>query len=544
LNDRVFGSIIIFIMKQKTFFQILGLSQKYLVLTLFLLGCQMYRAKSALAQVSGTANSSRIQAEDFDRGGQNITYYDLNDYNEGGQYRPDESVDIENTTDEGGGYNVGWIANGEWLEYTTQIKPGKYNLKVRVASAVSNPGSLQVKAGDRSIANFDINGTGNWQSWQTLTVPNVEITGDEAHRLRLEMGDGGLYNVNWLEFEPVSTVSPTPHTKGKFKVTTDAIIDPDGKKALYSGIIVPGPGMFWSSTILEDKEEITDYWKFNLIRYAIGVTTNYPGHSHDSIDAVVQEFTSRKIPVILATIDNPAANWGDSKFHKGGPYQSWLRDIGTKYKDNPYVWFDVVGENGTCNPCDGTWETVNKELLRVLRDEAGNDNIFISQGNNWGQEGGCGAPIVPEEQSCFLQYGQSIQQFDNKNYFGQGIMYSIHIYDQWNNSYEKFVDYADRMKAKGLHLWMSDDSDWNVKWETTQATEYAMRLRKERNMSSGGIWIWDGDTSFPGEHGKLTTSGTGQAINSASNPTNLTNLGRIVWDFNSWVLDRENSTGD
>jgi len=29
--------------------------------------------------------------------------------NVGGQYRPDEGVDIEKTSDTGGGYNVGWI---------------------------------------------------------------------------------------------------------------------------------------------------------------------------------------------------------------------------------------------------------------------------------------------------------------------------------------------------------------------------------------------------------------------------------------------------
>jgi len=42
--------------------------------------------------------------------------------NVGGQYRPDEGVDIEKTSDTGGGYNVGWISEGEWLEYTIRVR--------------------------------------------------------------------------------------------------------------------------------------------------------------------------------------------------------------------------------------------------------------------------------------------------------------------------------------------------------------------------------------------------------------------------------------
>src|SRR5437016_223918 len=63
------------------------------------------------------ANGSTIQAENYDVGGEGVAYHDTTTGNTGGQFRSDD-VDIETSGDAGGGYNVGWIVDGEWLEYT------------------------------------------------------------------------------------------------------------------------------------------------------------------------------------------------------------------------------------------------------------------------------------------------------------------------------------------------------------------------------------------------------------------------------------------
>ena len=87
-----------------------------------------------------------IEAENFDSGGKNIAYYNGNSSNPGGQYRTSETVGIEATTDTGGGYNIGWISAGDWLEYTLKVsEPGYYNLALRVAG--TSAGQVQVLAG-------------------------------------------------------------------------------------------------------------------------------------------------------------------------------------------------------------------------------------------------------------------------------------------------------------------------------------------------------------------------------------------------------------
>jgi len=50
------------------------------------------------------AGTLRLEAENFDWGGQGVAYNDLTGGNSGGQYRTNESVDIEATSDTGGGY--------------------------------------------------------------------------------------------------------------------------------------------------------------------------------------------------------------------------------------------------------------------------------------------------------------------------------------------------------------------------------------------------------------------------------------------------------
>ena len=60
------------------------------------------------ACLSINANAVVFQAESYN------AFYDTTPGNTGGAFRND-AVDIEPTTDNGGGFNVGWVVAGEWL---------------------------------------------------------------------------------------------------------------------------------------------------------------------------------------------------------------------------------------------------------------------------------------------------------------------------------------------------------------------------------------------------------------------------------------------
>lgn len=50
----------------------------------------------------------------------------------------ESAVDVRETRDETGAYTVGFVEDGEWLEYTVAPDPDVYDLRVRVASARSD----------------------------------------------------------------------------------------------------------------------------------------------------------------------------------------------------------------------------------------------------------------------------------------------------------------------------------------------------------------------------------------------------------------------
>ncbi|HEX8522975.1 MAG TPA: carbohydrate-binding protein [Tepidisphaeraceae bacterium] len=158
------------------------------------------------------ASAVTIEAEDFDRGGEGVAWHDSDASNNGGQYRSTEAVDLEASNDTGGGYNVGWIQAGEWLEYTINVSTaGLFKAEIRAASTGANGAvHLEIDGSDVS-GKLVIPNTGGWQSWTTLSKASVNLPAGQ-HVLRLAMdtnGSGGwVGNVNWIRFSPASTPPP------------------------------------------------------------------------------------------------------------------------------------------------------------------------------------------------------------------------------------------------------------------------------------------------------------------------------------------------
>jgi hypothetical protein len=123
-----------------------------------------------------------IQSAYFDNGGANIAYADSDSGNNGGAFRATD-VDIEGSS--GGGYNVGWTANGEWLSYTVNVAAaGAHTAAFRVASV--GGGSMQVSFGAPSgaTASFPVPNTYGWQEWTTVYVPLTLAAGKQVMTVR------------------------------------------------------------------------------------------------------------------------------------------------------------------------------------------------------------------------------------------------------------------------------------------------------------------------------------------------------------------------
>ena len=144
-----------------------------------------------------------IEAENYDRGGEGVGYHDVDGGNLGGGYRSD-GVDIGGSSDVGGGYSVGWIKAGEWLQYTVNLaSAATYTFDARVA-ALGAGGTFRVEIdGVDRTSPISIPNTGGWQIWRTISTAGISLSAGE-HKVRLVMlgngSSGYVGNFNWIRF--------------------------------------------------------------------------------------------------------------------------------------------------------------------------------------------------------------------------------------------------------------------------------------------------------------------------------------------------------
>jgi hypothetical protein len=143
----------------------------------------------------------RIQAENFDQGGEGVAYHDTDASNNGGQYRSG-GVDIESSAD-GGGYNTAWVNAGEWLDFTVEVATaGTYDITLRTARQPSGPSLVRVLVGGvDKTGDMMVPSTGAWQQWTNVTKTRATLSAGRQV-LRVYMS-GGLFNLNWIEIKPV-----------------------------------------------------------------------------------------------------------------------------------------------------------------------------------------------------------------------------------------------------------------------------------------------------------------------------------------------------
>lgn len=135
----------------------------------------------------------KIEAEDYN------AFFDSTPGNSGGAYRNND-VDIEPTTDLGGGFNVGYIEEGEWLTYNINVpETGLYYAVARVASESERPHRLDISLNGQSES-LNFGATGNWQSWGNA-IGGVFKLNAGSQSLRLDMGSR-LFNLNYVELKP------------------------------------------------------------------------------------------------------------------------------------------------------------------------------------------------------------------------------------------------------------------------------------------------------------------------------------------------------
>ncbi len=148
-----------------------------------------------------------IPAAHYDIGTNGVSYFDReykrvssdnsqNTGNIGWEFRND-GVDIQSSENPLTEYNVGWIDDNEWMEYTVNVTAGTYDMVASVASS-STGGKVAIYKDGALISNeVNVPNTGGFQSWQNINLGSNTFE-EGTYTIRVVAITGG-FNLSFIQ---------------------------------------------------------------------------------------------------------------------------------------------------------------------------------------------------------------------------------------------------------------------------------------------------------------------------------------------------------
>lgn len=251
--------------------------------------------------------------------GQNIAYVDVSIANEG-DFRTNEYVDASSDALEGA--IVGYIAPGEWLEYTIDVQTaGNYDLSMRYASGNSSGGGpfyFEID-GIKISPDITVTDSGDWDTWTNKVASNIELNeGEHVLRLVVTNGEFNLGKMTFSYNSPLPYSPPVANAGNNISVilpTATATLDgtqstdADTSSLNYNWEQIYGPSTITFSDVTNESPSIS-----NLEEgiYKVELTVSDGTHaSKDSVLVIVTQ-TGNTNPTV--SITSPANN---STFKEG-----------------------------------------------------------------------------------------------------------------------------------------------------------------------------------------------------------------------------------
>ena len=130
-----------------------------------------------------------------------------------------EGLSIEETSDSGGGLNIGYTHTGDYADYLVLVtESGEYEINFRVSSE-NQSGSILLQlingANIQNLTQISIPITGGWQSWETISA--ISNLNEGSYKLRMKVIQPG-FNLNWIEFENISGLGYLKNEINSFKI--------------------------------------------------------------------------------------------------------------------------------------------------------------------------------------------------------------------------------------------------------------------------------------------------------------------------------------
>ena len=185
-----------------------------------------------------------IQAENFDKGGEGLTFHDSDSDDQGdANYRTDnEGLDLVKGN---GGAAIGYTANNEWTEYSVNVKQaGSYSFAATVSNGASSAGGFTISlvkgTSVTQLAKVSFNNTGGWDTYKIVTgdLSKKLDAGDQILRFTINPGNCNIDKVELkcLESTGINDISTDAAEGDSYNLSGQKV------GAGYRGIVVSSGG--------------------------------------------------------------------------------------------------------------------------------------------------------------------------------------------------------------------------------------------------------------------------------------------------------------
>ena len=219
-------------------------------------------------------------------------------------------IQTEYTADVDGNRNVGWIDQGDWMDYNANVSSsGTYRVNFRVA----NPdpvGQFQLRKADGTVlATLSVPTTGDNQAWTTINTNVTLQAGNQT--IRLISTAASHFNINWLEFVAAAGTNqpPTANAGADKTITlptnsvslTGSATDADGTIGSYAWTKISGPTTFTITSPSSASTTVTGLVQGTYV-FRLTATDNALATGTDDVQVIVNT-ANNALPVANAGTD-------------------------------------------------------------------------------------------------------------------------------------------------------------------------------------------------------------------------------------------------
>ena len=298
---------------------------------------------------------------------------------------------------------------------------------------------------------------------------------------------------------------------------TSKICDPDGKLFVpvgtnimphYAGepMLEDKPGPVMSPTNLAKLK----VWKFNTVRLNLFIEGLGINPSITKIKNYIQTLRSLGLVVMIEPHDYTGKIPNREQIDK---IIAWHRQIIMVAKDDPYVWLNLMNEPGddTTHKTGEGWRDSHLQIIAALR-TLDPKRMLVIDAPNFGLDD----PDTPDfSHSAILKYGNEIKRDDPH------LIFSLHTWWGWDNQAKtKIRAYLSSVKAAKLPLMFGEFGS-----DKMNAAKATVNIAHEQKVG-WLVWEWFGDAA---NYLVQKPQKRGYLINHDTRPTNLTELGQLVW---------------